>query len=66
MKRKRESRVLVGFREEMGGMSLAPFGSINNYSEETTVSNMKKHVEESIVLLNINFSFTSNVTDMSS
>lgn len=66
MKRKRESRVLVGFREEMGGMSLAPFGSINNYSEETTVSNMKKHVEESIVLLNINFSFTSNVTEMSS
>lgn len=47
-------------------MDLAPFGSINNYSEETTVSNMKKHVEESIVLLNINFSFTSNVTDMSS
>lgn len=66
MKRKRESRVLVGFREEMGGMSLAPFGSINNYSEETRVSNLKKHVEESIVLLNINFSFTSNVTEMSS
>ena len=47
-------------------MDLAPFGSINNYSEETRVSNLKKHVEESIVLLNINFSFTSNVTEMRS